>query len=125
MTQPSAEVMPGKRGITAHRNPICLISALACSAPPPPNGMAANFAGSWPRSIETNRMAPAMRASATRTIASAACITSRPSGAPTCAAIAARAAATSSCAPPIGRSALMRPSTTWASVRVGRVLPRP
>ena len=72
--------MPGKRGITAHCNPICLISALACSAPPPPNGMAANFAGSCPRSIETSRMAPAMRASATRTIASAAASTSRPSG---------------------------------------------
>ena len=40
-------------------------------------------AGSWPRSIETRRMAPAMRASATRTIAAAACIRSSPSGAPT------------------------------------------
>ena len=117
--------MPGKRGITARLNPICLMSALACSAPPPPNGMATNFFGSCPRSIDTSRMAPAMRASATRTIASAAAMTSRPSGAPTCAAIAARAAATSSGFSPIGRSALMRPSTTWASVKVGRLLPAP
>ena len=50
------------------------MSALACSAPPPPNGMATNFFGSCPRSIDTSRMAPAMRASATRTIASAAAI---------------------------------------------------
>ena len=46
ITQPSAEVTPGKRGTTAHFKPISLISAPACSAPPPPNGMATNFAGS-------------------------------------------------------------------------------
>ena len=83
-TQPSAEVMPGKRGTSAHRNPISRISAPTCSAPPPPNGIATNFAGSWPRSIDTSRMAPAMRASATRTIAAAASSTSSPSGSPTC-----------------------------------------
>ena len=124
MTQPSAEVTPGKRGTTAHFSPISLIMAETCSAPPPPNGMAANLAGSCPRSIETRRMAPAMRASATRTIASAACIRSSLSGSPTCVAIARLAASTSSALslPPIGRAALMRPSTTWASVSVGRVV---
>ena len=71
-TQPSAEVMPGKRGTSAHFSPISRISAPTCSAPPPPNGIATKRAGSWPRSIETSRIAPAMRASATRTIAAAA-----------------------------------------------------
>ena len=105
-----------------------MISAPACSAPPPPNGMPTNFAGSWPRSIETSRIAPAMRASATRTMASAAAmhveaerLADMRHGSPAC------AASTSSRAslPPIGWSALMRPSTTWASVRVGRSLPWP
>ena len=71
-TQPSAEVMPGKRGTSALFRPISRISAPTCSAPPPPNGIATNFCGSWPRSIDTSRIAPAMRASATRTIAAAA-----------------------------------------------------
>ena len=43
MTQPSAEVMPGKRGTSAHLSPTSRISAPACSAPPPPNGMAAKL----------------------------------------------------------------------------------
>ena len=73
-TQPSAEVMPGKRGTSAHFRPISRISAPTCSAPPPPNGIATKRAGSWPRSIETRRIAPAMRASATRTIAAAAAV---------------------------------------------------
>ena len=73
-TQPSAEVMPGKRGTSAHFSPISRISAPTCSAPPPPNGIATKRAGSWPRSIETSRIAPAMRASATRTIAAAAAV---------------------------------------------------
>ena len=51
--------------------------------------------------------------------------TSSPSGSPTCVAMARLAASTSSdcSSPPIGRAALMRPSTTCASVSVGRVLP--
>ena len=65
---------------------------------------------------------------ATRTIASAACHGVEPER--LCrhgSAIAAFAASTSSRAslPPIGRSALMRPSTTLASVSVGRVIALP
>ena len=41
----------------------------------PPNGIATNFSGSCPRSTETKRIAPAIFALATRTIASAASIT--------------------------------------------------
>ena len=78
ITQPSAEVMPGKRGTSAHFRPISRISAPTCSAPPPPNGIATKRAGSWPRSIETSRIAPAMRASATRTMASAAAVDVEP-----------------------------------------------
>jgi hypothetical protein len=50
-----------------------------------------------------------------------------PSGVATCVSMARRAASTSSRAslPPIGRSGLMRPSTTLASVTVGRSLPSP
>ena len=67
-----------------------------------------------------------MRASATRTIASAAVIASRPSGSPTCVAIARLRGLDVEPLPACRRSgaaALMRPSTTCASVSVGRSLP--
>ena len=42
----SAEVTPGKCGTKAPFSPISFTSAPTWSAPPPPNGMATNFAGS-------------------------------------------------------------------------------
>ena len=66
-----------------------------------------------------------MRALATLRIASAAASGSSPRGSPTPRAIAARAASTSSRPPAMGRSGSIRPSSTWASVTVGSVPPRP
>jgi hypothetical protein len=110
MTQPSAEVTPGKRGTSAARSPTSRISAPACSAPPPPKGIAAKRspdhgrarsrpagsrrpwgigdASGWPRPPSSHP---------------------GPSGSPTCWSIASRAASTSSRSaslPPMGRSAI-------------------
>ena len=89
MTQPSA-LRDARESAAPSRisSPTSRSSAPACSAPPPPNGMIAKRPGSWPRSIETSRIAPAIRALATSTIASAASVASRPSGFPTCVKIA-------------------------------------
>ena len=106
------------------RSPTSRISAPACSAPPPPNGIEG----------ELRRIVPALDRDEADGAGHAGIRdlddrfggggTSSPRGRPTCARMARFAASTSSRAslPPIGRSALMRPSTTLASVSVGRVV---
>jgi hypothetical protein len=81
--------------------------------------------GSKPRSMLTSRIAPAMRELATVRMASAASVVVSPSFAPTWVSMARAAASTSSreSLPPMGLSGSIRPSTTLASVTVGRSLP--
>ena len=117
--------MPGKRGTSAPCRPTSRSARRHAARRRRRTAWSAKSPGSCPRSIETSRIAPAMRALAMRTMASAAGIASSPSGSPTwvgdgaCARPRRRAArACRRC----GRSALMRPSTTLASVRVGRVV---
>jgi hypothetical protein len=72
------------------------------------------------------RTAPAILSFATRTIAAAAAVASRPSGAPTAAMIAARRPSIETgWSTDSRRSGSRRPSARFASVIVGRVPPRP
>ena len=119
------ESTPGRGGITTVGMSSNSASRHACSGPAPPNATRAKRRGSCPRPIDTVRMARAMELSMISTMPAAASSTPRPSGAPTRASMAARAASTSSGISPPSSAGGMRPSTRCASVTVGSVPPRP
>ena len=76
---PSAQRMPGAGGTRMLRMPISRAISTACSAPAPPNGISVKTRGSWPRSIETTRIARIMLALTMRTMPSAVSRRPRPS----------------------------------------------
>ena len=96
-----------------------------CSGPAPPNGTSVNRRGSWPRSIETSRIAPTIEALTTARMPSAASSSVSPSGPAIFSRIARSAASRSSVTAPPTSVGGIRPSTRWASVTVGSVPPLP
>ena len=96
----------------------------ACSGPPPPKAINATDRGSIPRSTDTRRNARAMVASAVAINASAARSTETPRGVDNVS-IARRARSPSIVTPPLHAPTATLPSTTCASVTVGRTPPRP
>ena len=115
----------GRRRHQHARMPSSSASAQPCSGPAPPNGTSVKSRGSWPRSTETTRSAPTMLLSTMARMPRAASSRPRPSGRRRWLSIARAAASASSAMRPPSRHAGRWPSTTWASVTVGSVPPRP
>ena len=127
-TQPSADVMPGKRGTSAHLSPICADQRADMQ----------RAAAAERHRDELRRIVPALDRDQADGARHARLGDAHDGGRGVvgreaerrrrhASSIARRAASTSSdfSSPPSGRCALMRPSTTCASVSVGRVLPWP
>ena len=91
-----AEVTPAAAGKIARGMPSAWASRQPCTGPEPPNAASASRRGSYPRSIDTTRVASSMLVVTTWWIPQAASATSRPSGPATWSSMPRRAPSTSS-----------------------------
>ena len=123
---PTALNTPASGGTTTRPMPRSRATSSAWMPPLPPMATSVRSRGSRPRSTVTARIARDMAAFATARMPCAASSSESPSGLATCVRIACSLKARSMASrPPASARGLISPSTTLASVTVGRSLPSP